>query len=92
MERHDDAVLCRQASYLVPELCTAAYQPASDSMKHLHILLMDRLLRNKTHLRPPDCFTDRRRVLRVILLASKIRLHKLRCKQPHLVTERSDYL
>src|SRR3954451_10205747 len=91
MERHDDAVLCQQASYLVSQLCTAADQPASDAMQHLQILLMDRLLRNKTHFWPTGGFTDRRRVLRVILLASEIRLHKLWCNQPHLVTERSDY-
>jgi hypothetical protein len=65
-----------------------ADQEMALAMKHQAALLLDRLDRNEAHIRPPDCFADRLRVGRVILLSLDIGLHVGRRYQTHGVAKR----
>src|SRR3954470_22864259 len=91
MQRDNDPVFREQTANLVSQLGAVSHQPTSNSMQNLHVLLRNRLLRNKAHLRPTCRLADPSRILHVILLSANIRLHKLRCDQPDLMTKRSDH-
>jgi hypothetical protein len=90
MQRDDTAVFRKQAANLIARLRAVSDEPASDPVQHLHVLLLDRLMRNKTHLRSVCGLTDRRRILHVVLLPSNIRLHELRRDESYFMTERSN--
>jgi hypothetical protein len=68
MQRENDSVLGEQSSDLIAELRAATDQPAANAMERLQILLPNRLLRHKSHLRPADRFANRRGISYVVLL------------------------
>ena len=55
-------------------------------MKRLQLELFIRFQRNAAHVRSPAGFGDRLRVVEVVLVGLQVRLHKLRGKNPDVVS------
>jgi len=60
-------------------------------MQTLQILLFNLLGRNEAHARSSHRFTDRLRIVGIILLSLYVGLHKLRRDQAHRVPQSAQY-
>ena len=67
-----------------------SHQELATAVEHQDALTLGALHRHEAHAGPADRLADRRRVRRVILLPTHVRLYVRRRHQPHLVPERAD--
>ena len=86
MLRQNNPVFGQQTADLVDELSAAANQPTAHAVKALKILLLDRLLRNESHVGPRYGLADRLGIVGIVLLRLHVRLDELRRHQTDRVT------
>lgn len=83
MFRQYDSVLCQQTADLVDQLRAAGDLPTAGAVKALQIVLLNRLPRNISHVRPGHGLADCFGIVGVVLLRLYIRLDELRRRKPH---------
>src|SRR5215469_7171488 len=83
-----DTTIKQDAAHLADQRGAMVHKPSACAVQRLGVLLLDRLLRHKSHVRLAKCRADRFRIIPVVLLASDERLHILGRNDPDLVSER----